>query len=145
MIIVSERYTTSTCSNRRALTGPKGVSMLNVRIWVCGECSVAHDRDVNAAKNIRFAARCSPSVSGDEWCVLHRAAEPGISPARGTAPRAEAGGMHTGDIMLRRPCSATTRADTALTIMRCGTRQHGGARQGVVSRKAARTDARASS
>ena len=37
--------------------------MLDVRTWVCAKCGVTHDRDVNGAKNIRFAARCSPSVS----------------------------------------------------------------------------------
>jgi putative transposase len=66
VIIVSEKNTTRACSNCRALTGPKGLDMLDVRTWVCGECGVTHDRDVNAAKNIRFAARCSPSMSGNE-------------------------------------------------------------------------------
>jgi IS605 OrfB family transposase len=66
VMVVSERNTSSTCSNCRALTGPKGLDMLTVRTWICGECGVTHDRDVNAAKNIRFAARSSPSVSGNE-------------------------------------------------------------------------------
>jgi IS605 OrfB family transposase len=66
VIIVSERNTTRTCSDCKALTGPKGLDMLDVRTWVCGKCGVTHDRDVNAAKNIRFAARCSPPVSGNE-------------------------------------------------------------------------------
>jgi putative transposase len=66
VIIVSERYTTQACSNCWALTGPKGLDMLDVRIWVCAKCGVTHDRDVNGAKNIRFAARYSPSVSGNK-------------------------------------------------------------------------------
>jgi putative transposase len=66
VIIVSERNTTRACSNCGALTGPKGLDMLGVRTWVCGECGGLHDRDVNAAKNILSAARCSPSVCGNE-------------------------------------------------------------------------------
>jgi putative transposase len=64
--IVSERNTTRTCSTCKALTGPKGLSMLAVRIWVCSACGDAHDRDVNAARNILSAGRCPPSVSGNE-------------------------------------------------------------------------------
>jgi transposase len=30
------------------------------------ECDVTHDRDVNAARNILFAGRRPPSVSGNE-------------------------------------------------------------------------------
>jgi IS605 OrfB family transposase len=66
VIIVNERNTTRACSNCGALTGPKGLDMIDVRAWICGGCGVTHDRDVNAAKNIRFAARCTPSVSGNE-------------------------------------------------------------------------------
>ena len=66
VMIVSERNTTRACSDCGALTGPTGLDMLDVRTWVCGECGVTHDRDVNAARNIRFAARCSPSVCGNE-------------------------------------------------------------------------------
>lgn len=64
--IVSERNTTRACSNCGALTGPVGLDMLAVRAWVCSGCGGAHDRDVNAAKNLMLAARCSPSVSGHE-------------------------------------------------------------------------------
>jgi len=64
--IVTERNTTRTCSSCGSLTGPSGLDMLAVRVWMCGECGVTHDRDINAARNILFAGRCSPSVSGNE-------------------------------------------------------------------------------
>jgi len=64
--IVSERNTTRACSSCRALSGPSGLDMLSVRTWVCSECGVTHDRDVNAARNILSAGRWSPSVSGNE-------------------------------------------------------------------------------
>jgi putative transposase len=64
--IVNERNTTRTCSSCRSLTGPKGLYMLDVRVWMCTECGVTHDRDVNAARNILFAGRCPVSVSGNE-------------------------------------------------------------------------------
>jgi putative transposase len=66
VLIVNERNTTRACSSCRALTGPRGLDMLAVRTWVCNVCGGIHDRDVNAAKNILFAARCSPSVCGNE-------------------------------------------------------------------------------
>ncbi|SER22755.1 transposase, IS605 OrfB family [Pseudomonas luteola] len=50
--IVKERYTTRTCSSCGSLYGPKGVNGLRIREWTCMECSVIHDRDINAAKNI---------------------------------------------------------------------------------------------
>ncbi len=37
------------CSHCRHLDGPKP---LHVRAWSCSECGTAHDRDVNAARNI---------------------------------------------------------------------------------------------
>jgi putative transposase len=48
--------------------------MLVVRTWICSACGDMHDRDVNAAKNILFAGRCSLSVSGNE--LLMSVAEP---------------------------------------------------------------------
>jgi putative transposase-like DNA-binding protein len=48
------------------LTGPSGLDMVVVRTWVCRECGVTHDRDVNSARNIRSAGRSPPSVSGNE-------------------------------------------------------------------------------
>jgi IS605 OrfB family transposase len=66
VIIVNEQYTTQTCSSCKSRTGPRGVSGLNVKIWMCGECGDIHHRDVNAAKNILSAGSCPPSVRGNE-------------------------------------------------------------------------------
>lgn len=46
--LVDSRHTTMTCSVCGALTGPTGLSQLNVRHWECA-CGARHDRDVNAA------------------------------------------------------------------------------------------------
>ncbi len=59
--IVSERYTTQTCSSCGARMGPTGLDMCAVRTWMCSECGDTHDRDVNAAKNILSAGRLPPS------------------------------------------------------------------------------------
>lgn len=55
--IVSERFSTVTCSACTKHTGPRGVKQLGVRQWVCSECGASHDRDVNAARNILLSAR----------------------------------------------------------------------------------------
>jgi Transposase and inactivated derivatives len=53
-----EKYTTQICSSGGAkpASRPKGIADLGIRQWICAECGVEHDRDVNAAKNI--LARC---------------------------------------------------------------------------------------
>ena len=86
VVIVDEKNTTRTCSSCRALTGPRGLDMLVVRTWICSACGDMHDRDVNAAKNILFAGRCSLSVSGNELPMsvaessqAYRRCEAGIS------------------------------------------------------------------
>jgi len=61
---VNEAYTTQTCSCCKALTGPKGEQGLNVRQWVCSDCSAEHDRDRNAAINI---ARLGREALGLQW------------------------------------------------------------------------------
>ena len=70
VFIVSERYTTRACSSCGSLSGPAGLDMLDVRIWTCSACGDTHDRDVNAARNILSAGRCSPSVCGNESSPL---------------------------------------------------------------------------
>jgi IS605 OrfB family transposase len=55
--VVSEKFSTVTCSGCSARSGPRGVRSLEVRQWVCSECGVSHDRDVNAARNILLSAR----------------------------------------------------------------------------------------
>jgi IS605 OrfB family transposase len=98
VFIINESHTTRTCSSCRALTGPKGLDMLLVRTWLCSACGDMHDRDVNAAKNILFAWRCSTSVCGNELSPFRCAAEPGISPARGRNQRTFGGGMNAGQL-----------------------------------------------
>lgn len=50
--VVNESYTTQTCNVCGVIAGPKGLAGLNKRMWEC-ECGAVHDRDVNAALNIR--------------------------------------------------------------------------------------------
>jgi putative transposase len=47
--VVDEKYTSKTCSNCGHVIGSLN---LNIRRWVCPECNICHDRDVNAAQNI---------------------------------------------------------------------------------------------
>jgi putative transposase len=47
-----ERWTSATCSDCGAVSGPKGIAGLQMRHWVCSDCCCSHDRDVNAARNI---------------------------------------------------------------------------------------------
>jgi len=51
---VNEAYTTQTCSCCQKIpdSSPKGRAGLGIREWTCSLCGTAHDRDVNAAKNI---------------------------------------------------------------------------------------------
>jgi putative transposase len=94
--IVSERNTTRACSDCGALTGPTGLDMLVVRTWVCGECGGTHDRDINAAKNILSAARCSPSVCGNESSPSAAPPSQASRLREAKDQRGEGGGMNTG-------------------------------------------------
>ncbi|MGQ4808454.1 hypothetical protein NKDENANG_01837 [Candidatus Entotheonellaceae bacterium PAL068K] len=57
---VCERFSSVTCSSCLEQTGPSGLSALGVRAWTCSHCGVSHHRDINAAKNILRAGRCTP-------------------------------------------------------------------------------------
>jgi IS605 OrfB family transposase len=55
---VGEAYSTQTCSICGTLpdSRPRGIAGLGIKEWTCSECGAHHDRDVNAAKNIRARA-----------------------------------------------------------------------------------------
>lgn len=50
---VNESYSTQECSCCHARTGPKGREDLKIRAWKCGTCGTEHNRDTNAARNIK--------------------------------------------------------------------------------------------
>jgi len=68
-VIKADRFypSSKTCSNCGYIMS---ISPLDVRKWVCPKCSVTHDRDLNAAINLRNLAvsstvtACCPSSSG---------------------------------------------------------------------------------
>jgi putative transposase len=60
---VNENSSTVTCSHCHKKTGPSGLSDHGVREWICRECHVHHDRDINAAKNILRVGRDSLSAA----------------------------------------------------------------------------------
>jgi putative transposase len=68
--IAHERFTTRACSSCGCLTGPSGPRALVVRRWCCAACGAAHDRDVNAARNILARSRCRAAVCGNESSSL---------------------------------------------------------------------------
>jgi IS605 OrfB family transposase len=90
VLLVDERYTSQTCSHCWALTGPRGVNGLAVRLWVCRACGVTHDRDVNAARVTLARSRPGPpSADADPAerpepvppAQAHRLREAGTGPA----------------------------------------------------------------
>jgi IS605 OrfB family transposase len=50
---VNEAYSTQECSACHARSGPAGLAGLAVRRWTCSVCGTEHDRDTNAAENIK--------------------------------------------------------------------------------------------
>lgn len=85
--VVNERNTTRVCSSCGSASGPSGLRQLVVRQWECADCGSAHDRDVNAAKNILTAgSRSGPPCAGTSLSPSsarraghHRPRETGIS------------------------------------------------------------------
>jgi IS605 OrfB family transposase len=87
-----ERYSTVTCSNCGALSGPRGVNGLIVRSWECSDCGKLHNRDVNSARNHVIGSRCRTSVCGNKLSYslippsnAYRVREAGIESARTAA------------------------------------------------------------
>jgi IS605 OrfB family transposase len=66
MVVRIDRWCPSSqqCSACGAKTGPKGQAGLKVRAWTCSVCAAAHDRDVNAARNILAAGRAVTACGG---------------------------------------------------------------------------------
>ena len=56
-----EHWSSVTCSDCGARTGPSGLRTLGVREWGCMRCGVTHNRDVNAAQNILAFSPCGTS------------------------------------------------------------------------------------
>jgi IS605 OrfB family transposase len=61
---VNESFSSRVCSSCTSETGPKGVADLGIRSWVCAECGVSHDRDINSARNILFRSGHRTPVEG---------------------------------------------------------------------------------
>ena len=49
---IDEKYTSVSCFRCKSLTGPRGQSMLTVRVWVCSVCDTEHQRDENSSEHI---------------------------------------------------------------------------------------------
>ena len=50
--VVNEAFSTTTCAACSSRTGPRGLSAVGVREWICSACGAVLDRDINAAQNI---------------------------------------------------------------------------------------------
>jgi len=73
--VVSERDSTRRCSHCEALTGPRGLRETVVRNWVCSACEAHHDRDVNAAENIRQRGE---ALRREAFSLLDSVSRPGV-------------------------------------------------------------------
>jgi putative transposase len=64
-IQVADRFypPTRICSCCGCLTGPKGREGLFVARWVCSECGAEHERDANAAINLRNLGLAKPRIN----------------------------------------------------------------------------------
>ncbi|MDQ0604841.1 transposase [Streptomyces canus] len=64
--------TSQVCSQCRTKDGPKP---LHIRNWTCTACGAVHDRDHNAAKNVKTAAGLAVTACGAQ-------VRPGLVPAQ---------------------------------------------------------------
>ncbi len=67
---------------------PHPALTLSTRVWVCGDCGAAHDRDLNAAKNIRREGLRMMVAVGQAGTVNVRGAD--VRPPRPVAIGGEA-------------------------------------------------------
>lgn len=89
---VNEAWSTQTCSVCGSVEGPKGREELDVRAWTCS-CGAHHERDINAAINIRNKGLAKLAISK---AAEAKACEPVLSEAEQSA---EAGyGLPAGGI-----------------------------------------------
>ena len=88
-LVVVDRFFPSSklCGNCGTVRGERP---LNVREWTCDNCGTVHDRDVNAAKNIR-AAGLAVSACGDGVRPQRESSRAGRSSVKQEPQRATAG------------------------------------------------------
>ena len=67
------------CSVCGVKDGPKP---LNIRQWTCANCGTEHDRDINAARNIRLEGRKVAAGQADTLNARGGTVRPGRAPAR---------------------------------------------------------------
>jgi putative transposase len=72
--VINESLSSQVCSGCGCISrnSPKGMDGLGIRKWSCHECGDAHDRDVNAAKNIceaehGFLAEGIPTITAQRF------------------------------------------------------------------------------
>lgn len=79
---VNEAWSTQTCSCCGSVEGPKGQGELDVREWTCQSCGTHHDRDINAALNIRSKGLAQLAISK---AAEAKADEPALNEAKAEA------------------------------------------------------------
>ena len=71
-IVVADRFYPSTqiCSCCGCLTGPKGRQEMHVERWICSECGAEHQRDGNAAINLRRLGTAGAEITRGDMVPL---------------------------------------------------------------------------
>ena len=71
-IVIANRFFPSTqvCCKCGCLTGPKGREALHIERWVCAECGAEHNRDANAAINLRSLGLAKPELTCGDMAPL---------------------------------------------------------------------------